>query len=75
MATLTKSEIAALSVDERLALIDNLWESIEEPLELLATPDWHREVLDKRIDDADQFPEKSIPWEVAKAELAKKWLS
>ena len=75
MATLTKSEIAALSVDERLALIDNLWESIEEPLELLAHSDWHREVLDKRIDDADQFPEKSIPWEVAKAELAKKWLS
>jgi putative addiction module component (TIGR02574 family) len=62
MATLTKSEIAALSVDERLALIDDLWESIEEP-------------LDKRIDDADQFPEKSVPWEIARAELAKKWLS
>jgi putative addiction module component (TIGR02574 family) len=75
MATLTKSEIAALSVDERLALIDNLWESMEEPPVALASPDWHREVLDKRIDDADQFPEKSIPWDVARVELAKKWLS
>jgi putative addiction module component (TIGR02574 family) len=75
MATLTKSEIAALSVDERLALIDDLWESIEEPLEALSPPDWHREILDKRIDDADQFPEKSVPWEIARAELAKKWLS
>ena len=42
MATLTKSEIAALTLDERLALIDDLWESIEEPLEALSPPDWHR---------------------------------
>ena len=42
MATLTKSEIAALSLEERLALIDDLWDSIEEPLEVLSPPEWHR---------------------------------
>ena len=74
MATLTKAEIAALSVDERLTLIDNLWESFEEPDEVLAPPDWHKQILDKRMDDADKFPEKSVRWEVARVELAKKRL-
>jgi putative addiction module component (TIGR02574 family) len=74
MATLTKSDIALLSLDDRLRLIDDLWESIEEPLRAVAPPDWHREILDRRIDEADQFPEKSISWKVAKEELTKKWL-
>lgn len=75
MATLTKSDIAALSVEQRLALIDDLWESIESPIEAQPIPEWHREILDKRIADADQFPERSVPWELARAKLAQKWLS
>jgi putative addiction module component (TIGR02574 family) len=74
MAVLTKSEIAALSIDERLALIDDLWESIEERQEAFALPDGHREILDKRIEEADRHPEASVPWEVVRAELATKWL-
>jgi putative addiction module component (TIGR02574 family) len=74
MAILTKSEIAALSIDERLALIDDLWESIEERDEAFALSDGHREILDKRIEEADRHPETSVPWEVVRAELAEKRL-
>ena len=74
MATLTKSEIAALSIDERLTLLDNLWESFENVQESLSPPDWHKEVLDRRLDEAERSPEASIPWEVARTELTKKWL-
>jgi putative addiction module component (TIGR02574 family) len=73
MATLTKSEIAALSVDERIALIDNIWETFEYPQALFTPPDWHKEELNKRLDEADNSPEASIPWEEVKAELMQKW--
>jgi len=75
MPTLTKLQIDALTVDEKLKLIDDLWESFKYPSEVFSPPEWHRELLDRRIEESDRFPEKSIPWETAKAELAKKWLS
>jgi putative addiction module component (TIGR02574 family) len=74
MATLTKSEIAALSVDERLSLVDDIWESFRANPEALIPPDWHRQVLDERLDEAERNPGASIPWEVVKAEMAEKWL-
>jgi putative addiction module component (TIGR02574 family) len=74
MATLTKSEIAALSVDERFALVDEIYESFGGAEDTLEPPDWHKDLLDKRLEEAERSPEASIPWEVAKAELMKKWL-
>jgi hypothetical protein len=61
MAVLSKSEIAALSTEERLALIDELWESIEaplsEPVENKAeVRDWQRRILDERLLDLERFP-------------------
>ena len=65
MAVLSKTEISALSTQERLALIDDLWESIEAPFyESLATeatsaerlPDWQRQILDERLLDLEIFP-------------------
>jgi uncharacterized tellurite resistance protein B-like protein len=39
MATLTKSDLAALSVEQRLELIDALWDSVDGSLEAQAHPD------------------------------------
>ena len=75
MATLTKSEIAALSVDERFALLDNIWESFGESEEPLTPPDWHREVLDRRLAAAERSPQASMTWKEARTKLAEKWLS
>ena len=74
MATLTKSDIAALSVEQRLALIDDLWESIEGPLGSIEPPDWHRPIVEARLEVAQRNPGSSIPWEVVRAEMAEKWL-
>jgi putative addiction module component (TIGR02574 family) len=75
MAVLTKSEIAALSVDERLALIDDLWLSFGESQEALSPPDWHRQALDEILDEDEQSPQPTSSWEETKSELAKQWLS
>lgn len=61
MAVLSKSEISALSTEERLALIDDLWESIETHLSATSIrteqiPEWQRRILDERLLDLEVFP-------------------
>jgi hypothetical protein len=65
MAVLSKTEISALSTQERLALIDDLWESLEanQAANQAATaessahvPDWQRRILDERLLDLEICP-------------------
>jgi putative addiction module component (TIGR02574 family) len=61
MAVLSKTEISALSTQERLALIDDLWESLEANQAATAAssaqvPDWQRQILDERLLDLEIFP-------------------
>jgi putative addiction module component (TIGR02574 family) len=72
MATLTKSEIAAMSVEERLALVDDIWDSFGESQEALSPPDWHRQALDDILDEDEKSP--TATWEETRSELASKWL-
>jgi putative addiction module component (TIGR02574 family) len=64
MALLSKAEIAALSPQERLALIDDLWESLDEVQERNAATapvsEWQRSILDERIDDLHARPEDEV---------------
>ena len=41
-------ELEKLSVDERLRMMEALWESLERTPEALEVPDWHREMLEER---------------------------
>jgi putative addiction module component (TIGR02574 family) len=62
MAVLSKAEISALSSEERLELINNLWESLEAPPEGIAAaaPGWQRQILDDRLLDLEMFPGDDI---------------
>jgi putative addiction module component (TIGR02574 family) len=74
MATLTKADIAALSVDERFALVDEIYDSFRGDEDGLEPPDWHKKLLDQRLAEAERSPEAGIPWEVVRAEMMKKWV-
>jgi hypothetical protein len=65
MAVLSKTEIASLSTEERLALIDDIWESLESQQvanESTALPvaDWQHRILDERLLDLEKFPENDV---------------
>ena len=65
MAVLSKTEISALSTQERLALIDDLWESIEAPQAKIPIgsaqlPDWQRRILDERLHDLEACPSDDV---------------
>ena len=59
-------DIDGLTVTQKLELIDRLWDSLADSPEVL---DWHREELERRLEDADAAPELGIPWENVRAEL------
>lgn len=54
------------SVDDRLRLIGEIWDSLESPSEI---SDSHREQLDRRLDAADADPNGGSPWEEVLARL------
>ena len=74
MATLSKDEIAAMSVEERMALVDDIWESFRGRQEEIEPPEWHRAIVEKRLEEVEKSPNLSISWEEVRAELHKSWL-
>ncbi len=60
MATI---DIASLSPDERLQLLDALWESLSATPEAIPLTDAQREELDRRLDELDREGPTGIPWE------------
>lgn len=60
--------LTTLSVDERIALIGTLWDSLEPEDAAPITPELAAE-LDRRVADAKANPEAWMSWDQLKAEL------
>ena len=56
-------DIAHLSPDERLRLLDELWESLSATPEAIPLTDAQRDELDRRLDELDRVGPVGIPWE------------
>jgi len=57
-----------LSIEDRLALADLLWDDVAADLERQPLTDPQRAELERRIADADANPSQGVPWEVVLAE-------
>jgi len=67
---MTQLEIARLPLQERLQLMESLWDSLcREPGGEPAMPAWHKQVLDERVARLDAGEEPLIPWEEAKKQI------
>lgn len=44
-------EILRLPADERLRLVEDVWNSLAASPDAVGVPDWHREELDRRLAD------------------------
>jgi putative addiction module component (TIGR02574 family) len=56
-------DIGRLSFDERLRLIEELWESLSATPAALPLTATQREELDRRLDELDREGPSGIPWE------------
>jgi putative addiction module component (TIGR02574 family) len=70
MDVLSKDEMARLTPPERLALIAQLWESLDESqLPLTAA---QQEELDRRLASLDEDRRQGVNWNALKAELSRR---
>ncbi len=65
-------ELEKLTDEEKLILIGESWDEVmsEASLEL---SDWQKEELDRRMKHAEEHPEDSVPWEVVRERLFRKY--
>jgi putative addiction module component (TIGR02574 family) len=67
---LDPAELRSLPVDERLKLIEDLWDSIATDDGALPLPDWHRAEIDRRLDALDTSASVGAPWEEVRRRIS-----
>jgi len=64
-------EIDNLSAEERLELIESLWESLIQNPSSIPVTDAQKRILDDRLDEIEAGDDTGIPWEEVKARITK----
>ena len=68
----TKLPLNEMTVQEKLAVMESLWEDLSRSPDAIESPEWHKEVLDERrqrvADGTAQFED----WEKAKTKIREK---
>jgi len=62
MTSVIASDIAALPLQDRIRLVEDIWDSIAAAPETLAVPEWHKKVLAERLSAHRDKPEPGAPW-------------
>jgi putative addiction module component (TIGR02574 family) len=57
------SELLALSADEKLALVEALWDSLAAEPDRVPIPEWHRDVIAERLAQDDSDPSVDEKWD------------
>ena len=63
------ADVLALSVAERIRLVEDIWDSVAEIPQSLPLTDAQREELDRRLEDYRRSPNEGISWETLKGSL------
>ena len=61
--------IDRLSVEERLALVEDLWDGIAGESAAMSLTDVQRAELDRRLADHEANPNDVVPWKDVKASI------
>jgi len=60
-------EILQLPADQRLQLVENIWDSLAASPTDVPMPRWHRDELDRRLADPDE--RATLTWDDVQARL------
>ena len=59
----------SLSIDDRIRLVDAIWESIEGETPMPQLTEAQKQELDRRLAEHEANPDDVIPWEQVKADI------
>ncbi len=65
-------EFKSLSLDDRIAYVQDLWDFIAMNPDSLQVSDEHKRILDERLDSFDANSDSGVPWEEFRNELLTK---
>ena len=65
--------IDSMSVEERIALVKDIWDSVAIEAGLLPPSTSEKTELDRRLAEDDATPDDTIAWETIKAEAQTRW--
>ncbi|MFO0843138.1 MAG: addiction module protein [Gemmataceae bacterium] len=71
--TLQELGIDKLSLEDRMAIAQQLWDSIAADLERQPLSPEECAELERRVAIADANPGQGVPWEVIRAEARARW--
>lgn len=61
--------IDRLSVDDRIRLVEEIWDGIAESVQSMEIPRSHQEELERRLAAMEENPNAGSTWDVVKARL------
>ncbi|MCI1280939.1 MAG: addiction module protein [Nitrospira sp.] len=64
--------LKAMSLQEKLAAMESLWEDLARTPEAIESPAWHKDILDERHQRLAEGQSRFIDWETAKADIRNK---
>lgn len=67
--TMEQLGIDRLTIDDKLLLLDEIWDSIAAAPEDLSISDEQKRILDRRIAELDANPNNVVTWEEIKAHI------
>jgi hypothetical protein len=68
---IAQSEIRQMPFPEKLALLEVLWIELSSEPDQIDIPQWHKDILDERMREAESGSVEIIDWEVAKQQIKK----
>ena len=69
MKEISASDIAEMPVQQRIQLVEDIWDSIAEMPEAVVIPAWHKYELEKRLEAYHANPNEGAPWSEVKKRL------
>ena len=63
------AELKELPLNEKMRMMEALWDGISSQEEILEVPRWHKDILDEREQLIREGKAKFIDWEIAKQQI------
>jgi putative addiction module component (TIGR02574 family) len=70
VSKISAADVLELSVEERLALVEDIWNSIAESPTVVELTDEDKHFIDERLGACRKNPSESSPWKEALARVA-----
>lgn len=69
MNALNLESVLQMPVDERLRIVEAIWDSVARESAHVGLEPWQAEELDRRLADYQANPEEGIPWNEVKQRI------